>query len=368
MNLSCSLGFHTWVGCKCSKCGKTRDQLHDWSMNCEVCSRCGRKRENAHTWNGCKCITCGIITDSNHSWDKCKCTICGKEEHTFDGCKCTLCGKQNHNYKFPDYKCSKCGEVIARNLPDDIIISRHVYDDLKRLANGKNQHWLCIHLRRTEITYYLNQLYKKYEFASNVLGFSAIEALIPSIYDPRNYVFCIAPVGQHSSHGSSETCPDIANVYRIGDILFPIHQAFEIYHGHFIVKLTCILPPTNTWGVPSITESYWSKEFGGEETFYAGIPIFDRRISLDWSVKQFSIPELENKAKLYQEYFNSFIETDYEKRPPLYRVITKCSLNDHQWLGCKCTVCGKTRDEGHDWSKDCEICSICGKIRPDTLI
>jgi len=36
--------------------------------------------------------------------------------------------------------------------------------------------------------------------------------------------------------------------------------------------------------------------------------------------------------------------------------------NPH-WVGCRCTQCNKTRDEQHDWSKDCEKCSKCGKIR-----
>jgi hypothetical protein len=38
---------------------------------------------------------------------------------------------------------------------------------------------------------------------------------------------------------------------------------------------------------------------------------------------------------------------------------------DHSWDGCKCRKCGKTRDEGHDWSKDCERCVRCGATRPN---
>ena len=41
----------------------------------------------------------------------------------------------------------------------------------------------------------------------------------------------------------------------------------------------------------------------------------------------------------------------------------KCTLGFHSWGGCTCTVCGKVRDEQHDWSKDCEKCSKCGKTR-----
>lgn len=40
-----------------------------------------------------------------------------------------------------------------------------------------------------------------------------------------------------------------------------------------------------------------------------------------------------------------------------------CIVGFHKWDGCKCQQCGKDRDKGHDWSKDCEKCSLCGKAR-----
>ncbi|MGB8261648.1 MAG: HEAT repeat domain-containing protein [Terracidiphilus sp.] len=39
----------------------------------------------------------------------------------------------------------------------------------------------------------------------------------------------------------------------------------------------------------------------------------------------------------------------------------KCSLGIHDWRGCACSACGKTRDEEHDWSKSCLKCAACGK-------
>jgi len=30
-----------------------------------------------HNWNGCKCSKCGRIRDEQHSWDGCKCKECG---------------------------------------------------------------------------------------------------------------------------------------------------------------------------------------------------------------------------------------------------------------------------------------------------
>jgi hypothetical protein len=44
-----------------------------------------------------------------------------------------------------------------------------------------------------------------------------------------------------------------------------------------------------------------------------------------------------------------------------------CQLGSHQWDGCKCTECGKTRDKDHDWSmNDCNRCFKCGKTRADS--
>lgn len=40
-----------------------------------------------------------------------------------------------------------------------------------------------------------------------------------------------------------------------------------------------------------------------------------------------------------------------------------CLIGFHQWNGCICSKCQRSRDEGHDWSKDCEKCSQCGATR-----
>jgi len=43
----------------------------------------------------------------------------------------------------------------------------------------------------------------------------------------------------------------------------------------------------------------------------------------------------------------------------------KCSLGFHDWnKNCeKCSLCGKTRERYHDWSDNCEKCAKCGKSR-----
>ncbi|MCL2049393.1 MAG: hypothetical protein FWG87_11785 [Defluviitaleaceae bacterium] len=78
--MACLFG-HKWDGCKCSKCGKVRDE--------------------GHNWNGCKCNSCGQTRNEQHNFsktpNKCEktCSICNeiRESHDLDGSKCISCGK-----------------------------------------------------------------------------------------------------------------------------------------------------------------------------------------------------------------------------------------------------------------------------------
>ena len=70
---------HKWEGCKCSKCGETRDEEHQW--------------------NGCKCIKCGNTRDKEHQFVQeggCDvvCSVCDKktQRHKVEGGICTVCG------------------------------------------------------------------------------------------------------------------------------------------------------------------------------------------------------------------------------------------------------------------------------------
>jgi hypothetical protein len=133
MAFKCKLGLHAWQGCKCSECGKLRDELHKWD-GCE-CSVCGRTRDEQHFWSGCKCTVCGKVRDEQHHWSDCKCTKCGKTTdhqhdwssdclkcskcfktrnyfHDWDGCKCNNCRKtrDEHHY-WNGCKCTKCSKT-----------------------------------------------------------------------------------------------------------------------------------------------------------------------------------------------------------------------------------------------------------------
>lgn len=77
--MACLFG-HKWDGCKCAKCGKTRNEGHDWDLCKGLCKRCGATQSKQHDWDLCKglCKRCGATQFEQHDWDGCKCTRCGK--------------------------------------------------------------------------------------------------------------------------------------------------------------------------------------------------------------------------------------------------------------------------------------------------
>ena len=125
--LKCLIGRHHWEGCKCTKCGKTRDEGHDWATNCAKCARCGKTRDVAHDWKRCKCTKCEL---TKHMWEGCKCTVCGAVQnwgHGWDMCLCVRCGTTRDHWddrgvlldahKCGDgYVCLRCGKIDKSRL------------------------------------------------------------------------------------------------------------------------------------------------------------------------------------------------------------------------------------------------------------
>jgi hypothetical protein len=122
MSFKCKISLHSWDGCKCSECEKTRDKQHDWSIDCDKCSKCGKTRENAHDWTkDCdKCSKCGKTRENAHDWTMdCKCSKCAKtrdEKHDWKGCKCIKCGiirDEQHVLSISSWNCcSECNKII----------------------------------------------------------------------------------------------------------------------------------------------------------------------------------------------------------------------------------------------------------------
>jgi hypothetical protein len=127
-----------WLGpCKCTRCGKIRDEDHDWSEDCERCAVCGGTRVSAHNWQGCECSLCGETREEGHdrredrerctgehhwchgtSGDDKGCNLCLRcgatrtGEHSWRGCKCSICHEtrnEGHGWSKDCEKCPRCG-------------------------------------------------------------------------------------------------------------------------------------------------------------------------------------------------------------------------------------------------------------------
>ncbi len=151
-NVLCMVFGHSWQGCKCKRCGETRNEEHSWN-GCK-CSVCGAVRDEGHNWNGCRCTVCDKRRDEGHIWvgpsrgrfaeEKCclhcdicyktiytehqfesvegqcyrKCAKCGlitEPNHEWDGCTCIVCGENRYkHHKWVqdgcNEKCCVCGE------------------------------------------------------------------------------------------------------------------------------------------------------------------------------------------------------------------------------------------------------------------
>jgi hypothetical protein len=141
MNIKCLFGFHSWVGCKCSACGRVRAGEHVYNEREEgraasvgtcahvwdglTCIKCGKidgvweAAKCTHRWDGCKCRECGTTRDEGHQWDACKCVKCGKVDHSWNrGCRCLNCGQVRdlpdpsaHDWTQDCTKCARCGKT-----------------------------------------------------------------------------------------------------------------------------------------------------------------------------------------------------------------------------------------------------------------
>jgi uncharacterized protein (TIGR02145 family) len=137
MSFKCKIGIHSWDGCKCSGCGKTRDEQHDLSHSCEKCSKCDKVfEEDQHIWKeDCeKCSRCGKTRENHHHWllDCEKCSECGKarkDEHKIVNGVCQVCGHGS----FMDENDGKSYKVIK--IGNQVIMAEN-YAKITSKGNG----------------------------------------------------------------------------------------------------------------------------------------------------------------------------------------------------------------------------------------
>ena len=96
---TCRIKGHEWDGCKCRRCGETRDAEHGWD-GCK-CRHCGEIRDEGHQWVVEVCEQCSGTGYAGHSLsygdpgygdpdyqgDPCDCR---KPRRTY----CTICGRE----------------------------------------------------------------------------------------------------------------------------------------------------------------------------------------------------------------------------------------------------------------------------------
>jgi hypothetical protein len=119
MSLKCKIGVHQFQGCKCSACGKTRDNEHNF-IGCQ-CSVCGRIRDSGHTWEYGTCTQCGTQRSPNTHVLELRQRSPGSDEETTAQQSCPGCGCQQLTYvgaaaetarKKIRARCVACGDHI----------------------------------------------------------------------------------------------------------------------------------------------------------------------------------------------------------------------------------------------------------------
>jgi hypothetical protein len=116
MSLKCKIGFHSWKGCKCTDCGKIRDENHNWSKDCEQCSKCGKTRDNHHDWTIDDCTKCSKCEKSRkHDWNQ-------------NIERCSRCAKTYKDYILESLTGSKYYDVdfILSKITDQAILAKVV--------------------------------------------------------------------------------------------------------------------------------------------------------------------------------------------------------------------------------------------------
>ncbi|MCL2020142.1 MAG: hypothetical protein FWG70_10365 [Oscillospiraceae bacterium] len=133
--------FHKWDGCKCSKCGKIRDEQHNFiqlegqcKQKCSVCDKVIIKHGNfSPVPENCleKCDVCGETRQGNHEWE---CDFYYEHDRTTESAgyrKCARC-KVLITFGFAEY--------VARKAYNDIVIEKYApeekREEMKQEAKG----------------------------------------------------------------------------------------------------------------------------------------------------------------------------------------------------------------------------------------
>lgn len=137
--------IHKWNGCKCTKCGKTRDEGHIYTYSFRF--KAARGQTEKKSWCEGKCRNCGKIIDVEHDYQpadkKCvlTCTRCGhtRVEHQFRPVPggyadiCIYCGEESDNVKADLLRSLTTDDIKAQGLTISLFekLLKAYSDDLK---------------------------------------------------------------------------------------------------------------------------------------------------------------------------------------------------------------------------------------------
>jgi len=126
--MACLFG-HKWDGCKCTKCGKYRDEQHQWV--------------------GCKCKICGKTEISRHSYvirpngDGIVCESCGHTEplstflHTITDIYSSLPAEQTVDGRGTPLRSDAQDAVVEDLSVNELVIIKAYFDDWKEGCNKR---------------------------------------------------------------------------------------------------------------------------------------------------------------------------------------------------------------------------------------
>jgi hypothetical protein len=366
MNIKCLIGLHEW---------QVRE--YDFQEWCQQCTRC-RKQRRTHDWNGCKCAKCGCTRNEGHIWDGCKCAKCGttrNEEHTWNGCKCAKCGAtRNEEHIWNGCKCAKCGTTRNEEHDWSANCERCARCSACRTNSHKwDGHNTCVICERLDervdpIQQALCEVYyqrekKGLERAAAVLqnaGEVDVVSILSTLPDHGGFASNYSP--QLCSPGIEPVIREVAKAQKICGrtdavaalVCFLVAKPNDCQNAAMVLGWI-----GNVRAIGPLTE-YLSSAYRGEDE-----PGYGRVTSLGYFGAKGRVEAMSALVKIAGKEAAPAIVGALEHPSPQVRRAAADALRKlaygHVWRGCRCLIYGTTRNEEHRWN-GCE-CSVCGAIR-----
>ncbi len=196
MSLMCFFGLHVWQGCKCLKCGKNRNEEHDYYSGCK-CRHCGLLdvKSMKHDWDDTlHCSQCGLEwgrCPNGHgllrSWEgRLRCWSCGWQQPGFPPAKpqrCDFCGETSH--------CAVDSEVAIMHEDqamaefESCIDKKHLFQASIKDSNGKELYFACTQC----VHKYMETSSRKKDICGEYISIPCQKDMLEKLIDDANCFF-----------------------------------------------------------------------------------------------------------------------------------------------------------------------------------